>query len=60
VDINPHLLGNFIPGIGKQYVGPEFLENYRPDVVIVMNSIYIKEVQKELQKRGIFPQVIGL
>ena len=60
VDINPHLLGNFIPGIGKQYVGPEFLENYRPDVVIVMNSIYIREVQGELKKRDLFPQVIGL
>lgn len=60
VDINPHLLGNFIPGFGIQYVGPEFLENYRPDVVIVMNSIYIKEVQFELKQRDLFPQVIGL
>lgn len=25
VDINPHMQGNYIPGIGKQYVGPEFL-----------------------------------
>ena len=60
VDINPHLVGNFIPGIGKQYVGPEFLENYRPDVVIVMNSIYLNEVQGELHRRQLFPQIVGL
>jgi SAM-dependent methyltransferase len=60
VDINPHLLGNFIPGIGIQYVGPDCLENYRPDVVIVMNSIYISEVREDLEARGLFPEVIGL
>ena len=60
VDINPHLIGNFISGIGKQYVGPDFLDNYRPDVVIVMNSIYIKEIQEDLAARGLFPMVIGL
>lgn len=60
VDINPHLHGNFIPGIGKQYVGPDFLDDYRPDVVIVMNSIYIKEIQGNLSARGLFPLVVGL
>ena len=60
VDINPHLLGNFIPGIGKQYVGPDFLDDYRPDVVIVMNSIYINEIKEDMAARGLFPLVIGL
>ena len=60
VDINPHLLGNFIPAIGKQYVAPDFLENYRPDVVILMNSVYINEVQADLAGRGLHPELIGL
>jgi SAM-dependent methyltransferase len=60
VDINPYLTGNFIPGIGQQYVGPDFLENYRPDVVIVMNSVYINEVRTDLEGRGLSPLVIGL
>lgn len=60
VDINPHLLGNFIPGIGIQYVGPDFLSTYRPDVVIVMNSVYIPEIKKDLQGMGVSPEVIGL
>ena len=60
VDINPHLLGNFIPAIGQQYVGPDFLESYRPDVVILMNSVYINEVRADLAGRGLHPELIGL
>ena len=60
VDINPHLLGNFIPAISKQYVGPDFLESYRPDVVILMNSVYINEVRADLAGRGLHPELIGL
>ena len=60
VDINPHLLGNFIPAIGKQYVGPDFLESYRPDVVILMNSVYINEVRADLAGRGLHPELICL
>ena len=60
VDINPNMLGNFIPGIGIQYVGPDFLEQYKPDVVIVMNSVYMDEIQKSLSDRGLHPQMLGL
>ncbi len=60
VDINPHMQGNFIPGIGKQYVDPEFLETYQPDVVIVMNSVYMDEIEKSLSDRGLHPQMLGL
>lgn len=60
VDINPHLLGNFIPGFGIQYVGPDFLESYHPDVVIVMNSIYMEEITKSLADRGLHPLTLGL
>ncbi|HSR87505.1 MAG TPA: class I SAM-dependent methyltransferase [Pontiella sp.] len=60
VDINPHMQGNFIPGIGKQYVDPSFLEAYRPDVVIVMNSVYMDEIQKDLAARGLHPEMLGL
>ena len=52
VDINPHMQGNYIPGIGKQYVGPEFLREYKPDVVILMNSVYTSEVRKMLNDIG--------
>ncbi|MEN7972443.1 MAG: class I SAM-dependent methyltransferase [Verrucomicrobiota bacterium] len=59
-DINPHMQGNFIPGIGKQYVGPSFLEEYNPDVVIVMNSVYMEEIRQDLANRGLHPEMLGL
>ncbi len=59
-DINPHMQGNFIPGIGKQYVGPDFLTDYKPDVVIVMNSVYMNEIKKDLAARGLYPEMLGL
>ncbi len=55
IDINPHLAGNFIPGIGLQYQQPEFLSEYRPDVVIIMNSVYEKEISLTLNSMGIEP-----
>ncbi len=60
VDINPHMHGNYIPGIGKQYVSPEFLSEYQPDVVIVMNSVYMEEIRKMLNEMGVNPEMLGL
>jgi 2-polyprenyl-3-methyl-5-hydroxy-6-metoxy-1,4-benzoquinol methylase len=52
VDINPYRQGKFIPGTGQQIVGPEFLQDYRPDLVIVMNPIYRDEIERELRRNG--------
>lgn len=60
VDINPHMQGNYIPGIGLQYVGPEFLKEYKPDVVIQMNSVYTEENRKTLNEMGLDPLLLGL
>jgi SAM-dependent methyltransferase len=49
VDINPHKHGTFMAGTGQEIVAPEFLRQYQPDVVIVMNPIYRQEVQRSLQ-----------
>jgi hypothetical protein len=60
VDINPHMTGNYIPGIGIQYVSPDFLATYKPDVVIVMNSVYLDEIRSSLAERGLHPEMLGL
>ena len=59
-DINPHMKGNYIPGIGKQYIDPTFLEEYKPDVVIVMNSVYMGEIRKSLAEKELHPEMLGL
>ncbi|AOY78698.1 class I SAM-dependent methyltransferase [Moorena producens JHB] len=60
VDINPHRHGKFIPGVGKKIMAPEFLKQYKPDQVIVMNSIYCHEIQQMLDKMGVTTEVISL
>jgi len=55
VDINPHMKGNYIPGIGIQYKAPEFLKEYEPDAVIIMNGVYINEIKEMLNNLGINP-----
>lgn len=60
VDINPHMQGNFIPGIGMQYVSPEFLREFKPDTLIIMNGVYQKEIGKMLLGMDLYPELICL
>lgn len=60
VDINPHMENNFIPGIGSQYVQPSFLSTFQPDVVIIMNGVYEKEITASLHQMNVFPAVQAL
>ena len=47
VDINPHKHGFFMPGTGHEVVGPERLREAPPDVVVVMNPIYVEEIRRQ-------------
>ena len=58
VDINPLRHGKFIPGVGKQIMSPDSLRTYKPDVVIVMNPVYLEEIQQDLCKMNLFPKLI--
>ena len=60
VDINPHKRGKFLAGTGHEIVLPEFLVEYRPDAVIVMNPIYGDEIRKGLERLGLHPDITAL
>ncbi|HEY0946101.1 MAG TPA: class I SAM-dependent methyltransferase [Opitutaceae bacterium] len=60
VDINPHMEGNYIPGIGKRYVQPAFLADYRPDAVVILNGVYQKEIAAMLEGMNLRPQLFAL
>ena len=60
VDVNPHMEGNFIPGIGSMYVQPSFLKEYRPDAVIIMNGIYRNEITQSLNSMDLRPEIHAL
>ena len=60
VDINPYRQGTFMAGTGQLVVAPEFLQQYRPDVVIIMNAIYHDEIQKNLVRMRLDPDILTL
>ncbi len=60
VDINPSKHGFYMAGTGQQVVGPEFLVDYRPDLVILMNPIYVDDVQADLDRLGVESRLLAL
>lgn len=57
VDINTYRQGKFMAGTGHAIVSPESLRELRPDHVIVMNPIYVREIKEELAGLGLHPVV---
>jgi hypothetical protein len=53
VDINPHKHGMFMAGTGHRIVPPSQLAEDQPDLVVVMNPIYLDEIGRELARLGV-------
>jgi len=60
VDINPYKHGMYLAGTGHKIVPPEYLKDYRPDVVIVMNPIYREEIRSDLQRMNVKADLIAV
>lgn len=58
VDLNPRKHGMFVAGTGARIVPPEFLVQYRPDVVVVLNPVYEREIRQRLAGLGLSPSVL--
>ncbi len=58
VDINPRKQGKFIAGTGQEIVPSEFLRDYQPDLVIIMNANYKDEISQMLQELGVAAEVL--
>lgn len=59
VDINPRKQGMYIPGTGQQIMRPEFLRDYQPDFIVVMNPIYRHEIRQLTKKLGLTTKFIS-
>jgi hypothetical protein len=57
VDINPYRVGKFLPCTGQRIVAPSFLREYRPDNVVIMNPVYLREIGQELARQRCDPKV---
>lgn len=60
VDINPFKHGTFLAGTGQECVAPEFLKEYRPDLVVAMNPIYLEEIRRDLEGMDLHPELVAL
>lgn len=60
VDINPGKWGHYQAGTRQRIVSPRDLEGYRPDVVLIMNPIYREEIGRDLEARGLKPELLTL
>jgi len=60
VDVNPHKQGMFMPGTGHRIVAPGFLADHEPDAVIVMNQVYCREIQDELDRLGVKADLLAV
>jgi SAM-dependent methyltransferase len=60
VDINPHKHDKFMAATGQRVVAPELLREYRPDLVIAMNPIYLDEIGDRLAAMDLHPQLTAV
>lgn len=60
VDINPYRRGYHMAGTGQKILSPEELPELKPDVVIVMNRVYVPEIRTTLAGLGLEPQIHAL
>ena len=60
VDINPYKQGKFTPGTGHPVIAPEALRDLPPDLIIVMNPIYVEEIRRTLDGLGLAPEIVAV
>jgi len=58
VDLNPYKQGKFVPGTGHKVVSPDYLREYEPTLVIVMNPVYTEEIKQSLLTMNISARVV--
>ncbi len=58
VDINPRRHGKFISGVVKQVMPPDYLREYKPGAIIVMNPIYKNEVEEMARGMGLSAEIL--
>ncbi len=58
IDINPRKHNRYIAGSGHLIISPDKLSALQPDVVIVMNPVYLDEIRQDLHEKGLSPELM--
>jgi hypothetical protein len=59
VDANPRKHDTFVAGTGQRIMPPEQLTSVSPDVVVVLNPVYVPEIRSRLRELAIDAEVVG-
>ena len=57
VDVNPRKHGMYLSGSGQKIVPPEFLKDYQPDTIIIMNPIYVEEIKQMIRPLNLSSEI---
>jgi SAM-dependent methyltransferase len=60
VDINPRKQSHYVALTGQKVVAPEELPGIKPDIIFVMNSVYIREIAATLDRLGVRAELISV
>jgi hypothetical protein len=60
VDINPHKHGTYMAGTGHRVVSPQEVVDIAPELVVVMNPIYLDEIESDLIRLGVNAEVVSV
>jgi SAM-dependent methyltransferase len=60
VDVNPYKQGKFMPGTGHCVIAPSALSANPPDLVVVMNPIYVEEIARSLKTMNLEPEIAAV
>ena len=60
IDVNPNKTDLYVPGTGHCISGPDALIGAGVQTVLVMNPLYVSEVQSMLALRGLQPDVLSV
>lgn len=60
VDVNPHKHGKYLAGSAHRIDGPDALLETRPNLVVIMNPIYVEEIRQLLSTKDLHPRLFAL
>ena len=60
VDINPAKHGWYMPGCVSKIMAPAELVEHQPDIIVIMNPIYLEEIRTEVDGLNLTPQLVPL
>jgi hypothetical protein len=53
VDINPIRWGKYLPLSAIRVEAPQFIQKFKPDVVLITNPTYTTEIQAHVARMGV-------